>query len=76
MDIFPADDFGVREGYRRLKGLEVQPTRRQMVEIGLEPLSDGGGLVFVAGAETAALTLALSQWERELIGGYWRFTPT
>jgi DNA-3-methyladenine glycosylase II len=36
MDIFPADDFGVREGYRRLKGLEVQPTRRQMVEIGLE----------------------------------------
>jgi DNA-3-methyladenine glycosylase II len=36
MDILPADDFGVREGYRRLKGLEVQPTRRQMVEIGLE----------------------------------------
>ncbi|CAI8809130.1 DNA-3-methyladenine glycosylase family protein [Pseudomonas sp. IT-P395] len=35
MDILPADDFGVREGYRRLKGLEVQPTRRQMVEIGL-----------------------------------------
>lgn len=35
MDILPADDFGVREGYRRLEGLEVQPTRRQMVEIGL-----------------------------------------
>ena len=35
MDILPADDFGVREGYRRLKGLAVQPTRRQMVEIGL-----------------------------------------
>jgi DNA-3-methyladenine glycosylase II len=35
MDVLPADDFGVREGYRRLKGLEVQPTRRQMVEIGL-----------------------------------------
>jgi DNA-3-methyladenine glycosylase II len=35
MDILPADDFGVREGYRRLKGLEVQPTRRQMGEIGL-----------------------------------------
>ena len=34
-DILPADDFGVREGYRRLKGLEVQPTRRQMIEIGL-----------------------------------------
>ena len=35
MDILPADDFGVREGYRRLKGLEVQPTRKQMIEIGL-----------------------------------------
>jgi 3-methyladenine DNA glycosylase/8-oxoguanine DNA glycosylase len=23
------------EGYRRLKGLEVQPTRKQMIEIGL-----------------------------------------
>lgn len=35
MDILPADDFGVREGYRRLKGLEAQPTRKQMIEIGL-----------------------------------------
>ncbi|MFJ2487756.1 DNA-3-methyladenine glycosylase family protein [Pseudomonas sp. NPDC087639] len=35
MDVLPADDFGVREGYRRLKRLEVQPTRRQMVEIGV-----------------------------------------
>jgi len=34
-DILPADDFGVREGYRRLKGLQVQPTRKQMIEIGL-----------------------------------------
>lgn len=34
MDILPADDFGVREGYRRLKGLELQPTRKQMIEIG------------------------------------------
>jgi DNA-3-methyladenine glycosylase II len=33
-DILPADDFGVCEGYRRLKGLEVQPTRKQMIEIG------------------------------------------
>lgn len=33
-DILPADDFGVREGYRRLKGLEVQPTRKQMIEVG------------------------------------------
>lgn len=35
-DILPADDFGVREGYRRLKRLELQPTRKQMIEIGLE----------------------------------------
>ncbi|WP_053213681.1 DNA-3-methyladenine glycosylase [Pseudomonas sp. Q12-87] len=34
-DILPADDFGVREGYRRLKGLEQQPSRKQMIEIGL-----------------------------------------
>jgi DNA-3-methyladenine glycosylase II len=33
-DILPADDFGVREGYRRLKGLETQPRSRQMSEIG------------------------------------------
>jgi len=34
-DILPVDDFGVREGYRRLKGLEQQPSRRQMIDIGL-----------------------------------------
>lgn len=34
-DILPVDDFGVREGYRRLKGLEKAPTPRQMREIGL-----------------------------------------
>jgi len=33
-DILPADDFGVREGYRRLKSLDVQPTRKQMIDIG------------------------------------------
>ncbi len=33
-DILPADDFGVREGYRRLKRLEAAPTRRQMMETG------------------------------------------
>jgi DNA-3-methyladenine glycosylase II len=33
-DVLPADDFGVREGYRRLKGLEQQPGRREMAEIG------------------------------------------
>ncbi|MNJ74331.1 DNA-3-methyladenine glycosylase [compost metagenome] len=34
MDILPVDDFGVREGYRRLQGLATQPTRRQMLELG------------------------------------------
>lgn len=33
-DILPVDDFGVREGYGRLKGLEKAPTPRQMREIG------------------------------------------
>lgn len=33
-DILPVDDFGVREGYRRLKGMEKAPTPRQMREIG------------------------------------------
>lgn len=33
-DILPADDFGVREGYRRLKGLETAPTPRQMRALG------------------------------------------
>lgn len=29
-DILPVDDFGVREGYRRLKGLDKAPTPAQM----------------------------------------------
>lgn len=33
-DILPADDFGVREGYRRLKRLDKAPTPRQMRDIG------------------------------------------
>jgi DNA-3-methyladenine glycosylase II len=33
-DVLPVDDFGVREGYRRLKRLEVAPTPGQMREIG------------------------------------------
>ncbi len=34
MDILPVDDFGVREGYRRLHGLEVQPKPRELAAIG------------------------------------------
>jgi DNA-3-methyladenine glycosylase II len=34
MDILPADDFAVCEGYKRLKKLEAAPKRKEMVEIG------------------------------------------
>lgn len=34
-DILPVGDFGVRDGYRRLKGLEKAPTPKQLHEVGL-----------------------------------------
>ncbi len=34
MDILPVDDFGVREGYRRLKGLTAAPTPRELAALG------------------------------------------
>jgi len=34
MDILPADDFGVAEGYRRLKKLETAPKKKVLAEIG------------------------------------------
>jgi hypothetical protein len=34
-DILPADDFGIREGYRVLKSLDAQPKPRELREIGL-----------------------------------------
>ena len=34
VDILPADDFGVCEGYKRLKKLETAPKRKELVEIG------------------------------------------
>jgi DNA-3-methyladenine glycosylase II len=34
-DILPVDDFGVREGYRLLHGLEAQPKPKALAEIGL-----------------------------------------
>jgi DNA-3-methyladenine glycosylase II len=33
-DVLPVDDFGVREGYRVLHGLEAQPKPRALAEIG------------------------------------------
>ena len=35
MDILPVTDFGVVEGYKRLKKLETAPMPKQMAEIGL-----------------------------------------
>lgn len=35
IDIMPADDFGVREGYRVLKSLDTAPTRKEMERAGL-----------------------------------------
>lgn len=34
MDILPADDFGVADGYRRLKKLAIAPKRKEIAEIG------------------------------------------
>ncbi|MBU6498714.1 MAG: DNA-3-methyladenine glycosylase 2 family protein [Rhodospirillales bacterium] len=33
-DVLPVDDFGVREGYRRLHGLDAQPKPRALAELG------------------------------------------
>ena len=33
-DVLPVDDFGVREGYKRLHGLETQPKPKILAEIG------------------------------------------
>ena len=33
-DVLPVDDFGVREGWRKLKGLELQPKPRELALIG------------------------------------------
>ncbi len=35
-DILPVDDFGVREGYRVLHGLQAQPKPRALAEFGAE----------------------------------------
>ena len=34
-DVLPVDDFGVRDGYRLLHGLDVQPKPKALAEIGL-----------------------------------------
>ena len=34
-DVLPVDDFGVREGYRALHGLDAQPKPKALAEIGL-----------------------------------------
>jgi DNA-3-methyladenine glycosylase II len=47
-DVLPVDDFGVREGFRRLHGLEAQPKPKALAEI---------GQVFAPYRSTAALYL-------------------
>jgi DNA-3-methyladenine glycosylase II len=34
-DVLPVDDFGVRDGYRHLYGLDAQPKPRALAEIGI-----------------------------------------
>ncbi len=34
MDILPADDFGIVQGYKRLKKLDAAPKRKEITEIG------------------------------------------
>jgi len=34
-DVLPVDDFGVREGYRLLHGLDAQPKPRALAQVGL-----------------------------------------
>jgi len=34
LDVLPADDFGVREGYKRLKNLDKAPTPKIMMQLG------------------------------------------
>jgi DNA-3-methyladenine glycosylase II len=47
-DVLPVDDFGVREGFRRLHGLEAQPKPKALAEL---------GQVFAPYRSTAALYL-------------------
>ena len=35
-DVLPVDDFGVREGYRLLHGLDAQPKPRALAELGAD----------------------------------------
>jgi DNA-3-methyladenine glycosylase II len=34
MDVLPADDFGIVQGYKRLKKLDATPTQKEIAEIG------------------------------------------
>jgi len=34
MDVLPADDFGIVQGYKRLKKLDAAPTHKEITEIG------------------------------------------
>ncbi len=34
MDVLPVHDFGIREGYKRMKSLEKQPTPKELAQLG------------------------------------------
>lgn len=34
IDVLPVDDFGVREGYRRLKSMQTAPSKKEMEQLG------------------------------------------
>jgi DNA-3-methyladenine glycosylase II len=35
IDVLPADDFGIREGYRKLKSMSVAPSKKEMEQLGI-----------------------------------------
>jgi DNA-3-methyladenine glycosylase II len=57
-DIFPVDDFGVREGFRVLHGLEAQPRPKPFAEMGkiYAPYRSLAALYFWRAADAAKLT--------------------
>jgi DNA-3-methyladenine glycosylase II len=56
-DIFPVDDFGVREGFRVLHGLEAQPKPKPFAEMGkiYAPYRSLAALYFWRAADAAKL---------------------
>jgi DNA-3-methyladenine glycosylase II len=58
-DVLPVDDFGVREGFRRLHGLPAQPKPKALAEIGqvFAPYRSTAALYLWRVADTAKMEL-------------------